>query len=241
LLLSKNYVRSVVVFLFLIPASCTQDTSRLIEESRFKIDEGKYNEALVYLNEAIEENPTFETYLLRGTAYFNLGDTQKAIISFTQASGIEPNDYRPFMNLGNVYVQIHQFPAAVTNYSRAINLKSNIGKLYMNRGNVKFHQKKYEEAIDDFNNAINIDTADYQPQFNKGRSLYMMLHFKDALTSFQKSLDLTENKAEPRYWVGVSYYQLGDRSRSCDNLKIASELGDPNAKTAFLSFCEDKE
>lgn len=241
MLLSRNYVQSVIVLLLLIPASCTKDTSHLIEESRFKLDEGKNNEALVYLNEAIEKNPTFEAYLLRGTAYFNLNDNQKAIISFTQASEIDPNDYRPFMNLGNVYVQIQQFSVAITNYNRAINLNSNIGKLYMNRGNVKFHQKKYKEAIADFNNAINIDTADYQPQFNKGRSLYMMLHFKDALTSFQKSLDLAENKAEPRYWVGVSYHQLGDRSRSCENLKIASELGDPSAKTAFLSFCEDKE
>ena len=242
MLLSKDCFIGVITSLLLIATTaCTTDTSELIEESRFKIDEGKYEEALVYLNEAIDENPSLEAYLLRGTAFFNLGDNQRAMISFTQASEISPDDYRAWMNLGNIHVQVRQFPAALSNYNRAIGLNGGIGKLYMNRGNVQFQQKNYKEAILDFTSAIEIDSSDFQPWFNRGRAQYMTRNFDQALISFEGSLHLAESAAESRYWMGVCFHQLGNSTKSCENLKIASDLGEPNAKTAFLSLCAEKE
>ncbi len=200
------------------------------------IDEGKYQEAILLLDNIIDDAPSSEAYLLRGNSYFSLGESNKAAISFLQAIELNSNAYEAWMHLGNIYVNSAQFALSLDAYDNAIKHNNKLGKLYINRGNVLFRFKRYPEAENDFKIALELEPQDPQPHFNYGRTLYMQQEFSNALVSFQKSHSLSES-SESNYWLGVTYYQLSQTQKACSYLNIAADQGDQNAKEAIVTVC----
>jgi len=72
--LSKTSCRVVYLLLCvtIFISACKKDTSGLIEESRFLIDEGKYQAEIEYLETEINKNPAFDVSLLRGATDLQL-------------------------------------------------------------------------------------------------------------------------------------------------------------------------
>ena len=88
-------------------------------------------------------------YILRGDAYFEKGDADKAIANYTLA--IEFNaDYTTFMSRGHAYFKLGRYDSAIVDFTRMINLKPTESLGYTLRGNAYQAKGNKAQAEADF-------------------------------------------------------------------------------------------
>ena len=102
----------------------------------------KPNQAVNYLNKAIQKNPKFaEAYNNRGNAYRDLNKLQKAFADYNQAIRLKPNYVQAYSNRGNIYYDLKKYKLAVNDYNKSISLRPDYRMAYLNRG-LAYHKLK---------------------------------------------------------------------------------------------------
>ena len=88
--------------------------------------QGKYNEAVIELLDAININPNFaEPYLNIGISFQNLNDNEKAIEYYKKALTLKKDFYDVYFNLGEIYKKINKPKEALNYYTKSKNRKTN--------------------------------------------------------------------------------------------------------------------
>jgi tetratricopeptide (TPR) repeat protein len=118
-----------------------------------------YSRAIDEYKLAILYNPNLEFLHLRlGANYRKMGETatsvlvsqnmiDSAISEFAIASGLNPDDWVPFMSIAQTYANQGDFFAAELNAQKALSLKKTDPVIYGRLGVIYYHAKNYENAI----------------------------------------------------------------------------------------------
>jgi len=109
-----------------------------------------------------------ETYFLRGNAKYGLGLYDAAIVAYTLAILLEPDDAAAYYNRGLAKCNLDQYFAAIADYDMAIRLKPDEAAAYLNRGVAKDNLKQYFAAISDYDMAIRLEPDDAVAYLNRG-------------------------------------------------------------------------
>jgi len=109
-------------------------------------------------------------YQLRGVAYDNNGQYEKAVADYGRAIRIKPDD-EVYFNRGETYFKLQQYRRAVKDFSRAIRFNRRMVSAYHNRGTAYFHLRRYRRAIRDFSRAIRLDPT-YAPAYQNRAFVY---------------------------------------------------------------------
>jgi hypothetical protein len=119
------------------------------------------NQAINYLNKAIQKNPKFaEAYNNRGNAYRDLNKLQKAFADYNQAIRLKKNYVKAYNNRGNIYYDLKKYKLAVNDYNKSISLKPDYRMAYLNRG-LAYHQlKNRTQACKDLQKACQLGDCD---------------------------------------------------------------------------------
>lgn len=98
-------------------------------------NEGKYDQAIIEFNKAIEINPKYaDTFNRRGLVYSNLKKYEQAINDYTAAIQLNPKYTDAYNNRGVVYFELDQSDKAISDYTKAIEIDPKYAKAYHNRG-----------------------------------------------------------------------------------------------------------
>ena len=84
--------------------------------------EGANDLAISDLNKALEINPKYECYNIRGMAYFDKKEFVLAISDFTKAIELSPKEGEYFYYRGWAYAKIHEYDKALDDMYRAQSL-----------------------------------------------------------------------------------------------------------------------
>ena len=123
---------------------------------------GKYKDAIIDLDKAIELEPKFAMpYNNKGYSLIKLDKRTKAIACFNKAILLDPNYIEAYYNRGNYKNIIGQYDSAIIDFSKAISLAPNCVAAYQNRGLSKFSLRKYKEAIADFKEVLRYDPHNF--------------------------------------------------------------------------------
>ena len=126
--------------------------------------QGKYtkpNQAVNYLNKAIQNNPKFaEAYNNRGNAYRDLNQLQKALKDYNQAITLKPNYVQAYNNRGNIYYEFKNYKLAVRDYNKSISIKPDYRLAYLNRGLAHHQLKQRNLACKDLRKACQLGDCD---------------------------------------------------------------------------------
>ena len=98
------------------------------------LNEGKTEEAIEQLNQAIRIKQIYQFYRLRGIAYEKLGQHQQAIEDYNAAISLKPHYAEDYYNRGIAYNNLGQYQQAIEDFNRAIQLKQDYADAYNNRG-----------------------------------------------------------------------------------------------------------
>jgi tetratricopeptide (TPR) repeat protein len=127
-------------------------------------DTGEREEALVYYDRALANDPEFvEALVNRGALLNELGFLNDAIASFERALSVRPNDAKALCNSGNSFYALKNYDEALLRYRSAVESDSTFVEGYYYIGVAFADAGIYREAIREWEKIINIapnsDTA----------------------------------------------------------------------------------
>ncbi|RRJ63159.1 tetratricopeptide repeat protein [Paenibacillus oralis] len=143
-----------------------------------KIEEGAYEEALPFLNKAIEYvyelDPSLKDLKQEvkrselidspfsniSWAYYELGDYAKGLDYIEKSLLILPNTDEEYVNQGNLLSGLHRNEEALASYKQAIALNSQSANAYYGLGLVSYEEGDYEEALAQFKKYLDLVPSD---------------------------------------------------------------------------------
>ena len=134
----------------------------IIGDNKRSIIREKRDEILSYYNKAIElglSNPNssvYHSYNCRGSFYYSMDETEKALSDYNRAIEINPEYESVYNNRGLLYADLNEYEKALCDYGKSIKLKPNYEFTYYNRGLLYSRMGNIEMALGDYNKAIEI-------------------------------------------------------------------------------------
>jgi tetratricopeptide (TPR) repeat protein len=161
----------------------------------------QYDEAIKYLNKAIEKDPNqAKAYSARAYAYEGLGQHDKAIADCSKAIALDASDPEPYGTRMRAYGASRQMQAGAADEKAVMHLEEmkvakttekylgdinksiqrdpQNGVHYIERANAYRGMQQFDKAIDDYTQAIKKDPNSYLAYFNRGQT-YMAMKRKD--------------------------------------------------------------
>lgn len=162
------------------------------------LKQGKQNEAITKLDEAIKRNPDdFELYNSRAVAYFQMEQFDKAIIDIKKSVSMKSGQVMPYMNLGNAYFFKKEYALAVDAYTKAIeNNPSTDPKVHHNRGAALLNLGKFREALADYEVVLEIQKTNPRAFFERGICKLELGMKQDACNDFFFAAELGMPEAQ---------------------------------------------
>lgn len=132
-----------------------------VESAKDKLVAGDMDAAIADLNAAIDENASSNTYTLRGEAYMQIGDYQKALSDFDAALEVDGMNAVAFYDRALLNTRLENYEAALTDINNALAAQSmkpsdvlNLRDLYAKRGQLNLWSKNWQGAIADYTNSL---------------------------------------------------------------------------------------
>ena len=132
-----------------------------IESAKAKLIEGNIDEAIEELNAAVDENASSNLYALRGEAYMQIGDYQKALNDFDSAIEIDNMNAIAFYDRSLLNTRLENYDEALIDINNALAAQSKkpadvltMRDLYAKRGQLNLWLKNWQGAIADYTNSL---------------------------------------------------------------------------------------
>jgi tetratricopeptide (TPR) repeat protein len=243
-----NYKKAVMNlymrFFFLVWAvgvchGCASDAGSFLEKGKALLQENKPQEALPFLNKAIEKNTGLaEAFNTRGVAYLELKRFQEAQLDFEQAIQIASKDYKPHYNLGRLYMTQGEANLALVAFDKALSLEQQQADLHFDRGNAHFQLGHFGKALADYTAATRLKPYQKDYLYNKAAAHLALQQIDLATKDLETCLQLDSRFAKAHFSLGMLQISRKDTPSGCLHLQQASQLGYEPAVEAASLHCK---
>ncbi|MCU0511716.1 MAG: tetratricopeptide repeat protein [Anaerolineae bacterium] len=247
-----------------IPATPLPDVEVLIGRAIDAIQSGDFQAAIDLMDEAIAEQPEYaESYLVRGAAYSQLENYDRAIADFTTAIELLPYEANLYLFRGNAYVALGDNAAALADYSRAIELNPRYEQAFSNRsflseqlgdddasavdrliaeGLSRTGREDYRGAIQSFSEAINRAGAatgnTANAYYNRGLASFLFSDLEGAIEDYTAALEINPDMHDSYLGRGIAYRQTGDVRRAGSDFLRRIEILEERTQSLNLTADE---
>lgn len=187
-----------------------------------KLFQKKYGEALEWSNTALKmDEQYFMPYFTKGWIYMEVGDTNKAVSSFTTALELNPDFYEAFIMLGTLYFKAKD-DLAIEYFNSAKRIQPNnpeplyfIGSFYQGNEEMVKAKSAYRELL-------KVDSTYALANFNLGY-IYMTHDYEldSAIQSFTKAVQNNANYFEAYHNRGLCKLEKGMVTAAEADFKLA--------------------
>lgn len=225
-----KYYLYLILFLFsFVLCSCKPEEEVEMDKGKSALDKGKDKEAAKHFKKVIELNPK------NAEAYYYLGDTydldnKERIANYQKAININPNFAGPYYRLGFYYgLWKNDTDLGIEYYKKGMSIDTRWTKIYYHLGLLYKAKGDNEKAIENFKAEISRDKNDYD-SYAKLAEVYLNLKMVDeAIEVLNTLLSMQPNYENAHYLLGLAYIPK-DKNKAIENLKIAANLGNAEAK-----------
>lgn len=176
------------------------------------------------LSTVIQRNPKDANALnLRGAAYGQMGDYEKAIADFNAAIAINPQFVQAYSNRALIWAKAKRNDRAFADYNEAIKIKPDYAAAYVGRGSLYKAQNNLPQALADYSRAIELRADDPVAYYNRGLVQQAMNEHRRAVDDFNMALGYKGDAPEPHYARGISLLELRDYKKAYDDFLLVAE------------------
>ena len=191
---------------------------------------GYWKNDITLFNHALQV--TKNNYITRnnmGTAYFKLGQYQRAIEDYNKAITLKTDFADAYDNRGTAYDRLGQFQRAIEDYNKAITLKTDFAYAYYNRGTAYDRLGQYQRAIEDYNKAITLKPDFAYAYYDRGTAYDKLGQHQRAVDDFSQTIGMKKDYADAYNNRATIYLNQGNKEQGCRDAQKACALG--NCKT----------
>jgi tetratricopeptide (TPR) repeat protein len=202
-----------------------EDVISLNSKALEAINQGRYQEAIEYLDGALAIDPNDVNALyLKGTALSSLGMNQEAIEYFDRVLAIDPNDVDALTNKGVTLGSLGMNQEAIEYFDRVLAIDpNNIFALY-NKGVALYNLGRYQEAIEYYDRVLAIDPNYVDALNNKGTALGELGRYEEAITYFDQVLSIDPNYRQAALNKGAALGNLGRHQEAAQYFETSSSI-----------------
>ena len=188
-------------------------------------EDGKHNEAVYVLNQALIIDPTnAEAYLNLGNSLIKLGDHTNAAICLKRSLKYNPRLTSAYHPLGFALEKSGQRLEALKMYKKALKISPNDPELLNNIGNHHLRNSSLKEAEEFLLKANTIDSTNPTINNNIGILHYKLGQYASSTLYFKKTLQLAPKFEEAHYQLSLSYLDSGQLEEALKTIQKASEI-----------------
>lgn len=151
-------------------------------KGQFLFEAEKYNQALAWVNKALNKNANLDDlWLLKGNTHVALKEFDDALKSYHRALSINPKQTTALFNVAISYRNLYDYQKALTTLQRllditpdddkGINLNTEIISILFKKGNLALNNKELDDALDYFRLIEQFAAAKPEPQEIKAATL----------------------------------------------------------------------
>jgi tetratricopeptide (TPR) repeat protein len=162
-----------ILFIGIILVTCTigsADNFQAVQNYNQAVDlayQGKYTDALEYIDRALEENNNFTLAFITRAGILNaLGRYPEAVQAADQAIALNPEQADAWNNKASALNQMQRFEEGLVAADRATALDPNLTEAWVNKGTALIELKRYSEAISASEQALAQDPGSEAAQQN---------------------------------------------------------------------------
>lgn len=219
--------------------ACSPSEEELSNKSRELMDQGKFQEAIGYLDRWLEKNPErSDAYNMRGVAYLELAQPENAISDFNQAIRYDSTSYKPIFNRANTNLQAGKLPEALQDYNQVVRMNPELADTYLNRSAVLYDMKQYEGAHKDLEQAQTLQPENTLIYYNLAKIYLVQEQPAAAKESLAKVLQQDGKNSGAYYLLGLAELAEENKEEACRYFSRGSRLGSEEAKKAQNQYCQ---
>jgi len=159
--------------------------------------EGRYADAVVGYQEAIDQAPNFaHLHFSLGNVYRVMTRWDDALATYRTAASLAPADARPVTGMGMVYLAQEDYPAAISYFQQAIDLDPTYSTPYGQLGNAYYTSGDFVHAAEPLEKAVALEKNSVRLSSYKhvlGWTYLRNGSLDGAEAEFRGALDLTPN------------------------------------------------
>lgn len=173
--------------------------------------EGKYEEALEYVNKSMEmDSSLYQRYLFRAGLKVELGRYESAIKDVTKCIDRCDCEYR----------------------------NSHVASYYLERSNIYILNNEKSKALEDIEESISLNPENWRAYFLRASHEISLGEYKLALDDLNKSIKLDDKVSYVFHYRGVVYTKLEDFDAACADFSSAIKLGLKESQEWKNQFCK---
>lgn len=154
-----------------------------------------------------EVDYSFDDWRYKGLGEYNKGRYPEAIISWTKALDIDPNNADIYFNIGLAHHHLENYERAITSYTKTIDLNPKYAEAYINRGHCYNRSREYDMATSDYETGISLAPHNPRAYQNMAEVMIIIGKYDDALQYLERAMPLPaglEDKATCLYLTCIA-------------------------------------
>ncbi len=174
------------------------------------LQRGDYAAAVAETNKALKADKHLaESYVIRGTAYYLLGNLKSALVDLTQGIRLLPRYFVNSIQLsmknpvlavaynsrGLVRHASGDVAGAIADFDQSLKIDNDV-KAYINRGNARATKGDFAGAISDYTTALALAPGNITPQYGRGKARLLVGDPDGAIEDFTAALQQVGKQVE---------------------------------------------
>ncbi len=173
------------------------------EQGRSLLHDGRLQEALAALQQALELHPDFPEALNDlGVCSAALGQYPQAIVHYARSLELCPENPLAFSNMGSALQALGRTDEAIASQRVALSLDVAFGQAWVNLSQSLYAARRYEEAVEASARALELSPDFAVVALNGASALHRLGCFAEAVTLLRQAAALHPN--DPRYPLNLA-------------------------------------
>jgi len=196
--------------------------------------EGKYAEAVVEFDKALEGEPQawrvndWRIHESLSKSLLRVGELERALEHTRASLKLNPYNAEMHTNLGYILTENGQYDQALEHLNMAIQLAPRYPASWYNRATLYLKLGDRNRALADYTETIRVQPAYVEAYLGRGASLQAGGDLAGALADFNRAIQLSPGLPEPWYSRALIKKEAGDAAGALHDLNKALEVAPPN-------------
>jgi tetratricopeptide (TPR) repeat protein len=110
-------------------------------------------------------------------------------------------------------------------------------KACIEKGNAMADNGDWKNALNEYNNAVGFDARNPEAYYRRALASQNLKDYRSAVNDYSKAIYFNDTDGNAYYGRGICFYELGRKKDCCIDLSKASGLGNSDAGTAMMNYC----
>jgi Flp pilus assembly protein TadD len=191
-----------------------------------------YGSWVTLWTQALDYGENFRAELNLGQALAETGHPEEAIVHYTAALRIQPQDHAAHNNLANALVDLNRLDEACRHFEEALRFKPTYAEGHFNYANTLVRLGRPADAVGHYRTAVRLAPDHALAYYNLANALTQLNRLAEAVEAYETAVRLAPGNANAHLRLGNTLMQLGRAGQAVGEYEATLRLDPQNADAA---------